>query len=157
MSQRPSSRAGLILTAAFQLVLLSGCAGVRWDRAGADEATAARDEQECRTKVRAAVQRSGSLATTGPYARVRHPQYAAFVLILLGFLFQWPTLLTLAMFPFLVVMYVRLARHEERQALAEFGSEYERYMHETPAFVPRLGPRAPSRSTKAESPKKGHP
>ena len=102
-------------------------------------------------------QRSGSLATTGPYARVRHPQYAAFVLILLGFLFQWPTLLTLAMFPFLVVMYVRLARHEERQALAEFGSEYERYMHETPAFVPRLGPRAPSRSTKAVSPKKGHP
>lgn len=82
-------------------------------------------------------QREGRLATTGPYARVRHPQYVAFVLILLGFLFQWPTLLTLAMFPVLVWMYVRLARNEERQALAEFGVAYERYMQATPAFVPR--------------------
>jgi protein-S-isoprenylcysteine O-methyltransferase Ste14 len=35
-------------------------------------------------------------------------------------------------------MYVRLARSEERQALAEFGADYERYMRETPAFLPRL-------------------
>lgn len=87
-------------------------------------------------------QRSGSLATTGPYARVRHPQYAGFVLILLGFLFQWPTLLTLAMFPVLVLMYVRLARSEEGQALAEFGEPYERYRQQTPAFFPKLGARA---------------
>lgn len=84
-------------------------------------------------------QRSSSLATTGPYARVRHPQYVGFVSILLGFLFQWPTLLTLAMFPVLVFMYVRLSRSEERQAQAEFGGEYERYMRETPAFFPKLG------------------
>jgi hypothetical protein len=32
-------------------------------------------------------------------ARIRHPQYVAFVAILLGFLLQWPTLLTLLMFP----------------------------------------------------------
>src|SRR5690606_26860622 len=44
-------------------------------------------------------QRHHSLATSGPYARIRHPQYVAFVMILLGFLLQWPTLLTLAMFP----------------------------------------------------------
>jgi protein-S-isoprenylcysteine O-methyltransferase Ste14 len=84
-------------------------------------------------------QHEGRLATTGPYARVRHPQYVAFVLILLGFLFQWPTLLTLAMFPVLVWMYVRLARSEERETLAGFGAEYERYMRETPAFLPRFG------------------
>jgi protein-S-isoprenylcysteine O-methyltransferase Ste14 len=53
-------------------------------------------------------QRDHQLATTGPYAYLRHPQYAAFLLILLGFLFQWPTLLTLLMFPILVVMYVRV-------------------------------------------------
>ena len=58
---------------------------------------------------------------------------------MLGFLLQWPTLLTLLMFPVLVVMYVRLARMEEREALAEFGSDYERYMREVPAFIPRLG------------------
>jgi len=46
-------------------------------------------------------QRTGTLAATGPYARIRHPQYVGFVLILIGFLFQWPTILTLAMFPVL--------------------------------------------------------
>src|SRR3990170_3535525 len=58
-------------------------------------------------------QRKGRLATSGPYARVRHPQYLGFILIMLGFLFQWPTLLTLVMFPILVLMYVRLGRREE--------------------------------------------
>lgn len=83
-------------------------------------------------------QQQGILATTGPYARVRHPQYVGFVLILTGFLLQWPTLLTLAMFPVLVVMYARLARREERELEARFGEEYERYAAITPAFVPRF-------------------
>lgn len=83
-------------------------------------------------------QRARSLATSGPYARVRHPQYVAFVAILAGFLLQWPTLLTLAMFPVLVVMYVKLARHEEREALTVFGDAYRRYAARVPAFVPRV-------------------
>jgi protein-S-isoprenylcysteine O-methyltransferase Ste14 len=82
-------------------------------------------------------QRAQRVATTGPYARVRHPQYVGFIVIMLGFLLQWPTLLTLAMFPILVFMYVRLARREERDALAEFGEEYARYAAVTPAFIPR--------------------
>ena len=84
-----------------------------------------------------AAQRTHTLATTGPYARIRHPQYAAFVLIMLGFLVQWPTILTLAMFPVLTYMYVRLARREEREVAAEFGPEYKRYAARTPAFIPR--------------------
>lgn len=87
-------------------------------------------------------QQRHELATTGPYAHVRHPQYVGFVLIMLGFLVQWPTLLTLAMFPVLVWMYVRLARQEERESLAEFGSAYAAYEHRVPAFVPRLGRRS---------------
>lgn len=86
-------------------------------------------------------QRTRTLATTGPYAHIRHPQYTGFVLIMLGFLFQWPTLITLIMFPILVWMYVRLARREEREVLAEFGETYGRYMDSTPAFLPRLGAR----------------
>jgi protein-S-isoprenylcysteine O-methyltransferase Ste14 len=86
-----------------------------------------------------AAQTTHTLATTGPYARIRHPQYAAFVLIMLGFLVQWPTLLTLAMSPVLTYMYVRLARREEQEVQAEFGREYERYAARTPAFFPRLG------------------
>ncbi|RWL79416.1 MAG: isoprenylcysteine carboxylmethyltransferase family protein [Mesorhizobium sp.] len=79
-----------------------------------------------------------SLATSGPYSCVRHPQYVGFILVMLGFLVQWPTLLTLAMFPVLVVMYVRLARAEEREAVAEFGDAYRTYMKNIPEFLPRL-------------------
>jgi protein-S-isoprenylcysteine O-methyltransferase Ste14 len=84
-----------------------------------------------------AQQRRG-LATTGPYSYVRHPQYDGFILIMFGFLLQWPTILTLAMFPVLVWMYVRLARQEEREALATFGDAYARYAAEVPGFIPRL-------------------
>jgi protein-S-isoprenylcysteine O-methyltransferase Ste14 len=84
-------------------------------------------------------QRAHRLAVAGPYARVRHPQYVAFVLIMSGFLLQWPTIVTLAMFPILVYMYVRLAHREEREVLAEFGEEYARYAAKTPAFFPRIG------------------
>lgn len=91
-------------------------------------------------------QRRRALATTGPYAHVRHPQYVGFVLVLFGFLLQWPTLLTLLMFPVLVVMYLRLARSEEREALAEFGDAYRRYMAEVPGFFPALSRAAGRRS-----------
>jgi len=83
-------------------------------------------------------QRARMAATTGPYALVRHPQYAAFVSIMLGFLLQCPTLLTLIMFPILVYMYVRLARREERESLSRFGEDYRDYLESTPAFVPRF-------------------
>jgi protein-S-isoprenylcysteine O-methyltransferase Ste14 len=89
-------------------------------------------------KVLYEAQRAHRLATTGPYVRVRHPQYVGFVLIMSGFLLQWPTLITLVMFPILVYMYVRLARREEREVAAEFGEEYLRYSRRTPAFLPRL-------------------
>jgi protein-S-isoprenylcysteine O-methyltransferase Ste14 len=82
-------------------------------------------------------QQAGQLATTGPYAVVRHPQYGGFVLILLGFLVQWPTIPTLVMFPVLVIMYQRLARREEREIRERFGDVYERYAARTPAFIPR--------------------
>jgi protein-S-isoprenylcysteine O-methyltransferase Ste14 len=78
------------------------------------------------------------LATTGPYAYVRHPQYAGFILVMFGFLVQWPTLLTLVMFPVLVWMYVRLAHSEECEVEAEFGETYRDYARRVPAFLPRL-------------------
>ena len=83
-------------------------------------------------------QRTHTLAMTGLYAYLRHPQYMGFILIMAGFLLQWPTLLTLLMFPILVVMYARLARREEREVQAEFGEVYARYAAKTPAFFPRL-------------------
>lgn len=86
-------------------------------------------------------QRRHEVATTGPYAWVRHPQYMGFVAIMFGFLLQWPTLLTLAMFPILVVMYVRLAISEERDSERAFGEAWEAYAATTPRFIPHLSAR----------------
>lgn len=82
-------------------------------------------------------QRSGELACTGPYGRIRHPQYAAFILVMFGFLMQWPTIITVLLFPILAVTYVRLAHHEEQTALAEFGERYRHYVEHVPAWWPR--------------------
>ena len=88
-------------------------------------------------------QRVGRLATHGPYARVRHPQYAGFALIMIGFFLQWPTLVTALMLPILLIMYGRLARHEEREMQARFGDVYESYALRVPGFIPRLRRAAP--------------
>lgn len=92
-------------------------------------------------------QQARSLATAGPYAYVRHPQYAGFILVMLGFLVQWPTILTLAMFPVLTVMYVKLARDEERAVRAEFGEAYDKYAAGVPGFIPRIGRRLGQQSS----------
>ena len=84
-------------------------------------------------------QQTRSLATAGWYARCRHPQYLAFIMIMFGFLLQWPTLPTVVMFPILVIVYLRLAKHEEKIALEEFGAIYREYMNKIPAWIPRLG------------------
>lgn len=84
-------------------------------------------------------QKSHVIAATGPYAYVRHPQYVAFILIMFGFLLQWPTLITLVMFPVLVGVYARLAKSEERDSVAQFGVAYEEYRRQVPAFIPAPG------------------
>ncbi|MFQ5689985.1 MAG: methyltransferase family protein [Gemmatimonadota bacterium] len=80
----------------------------------------------------------GALVTDGMYGRVRHPQYAGLFLITIGMLVQWPTLLTLLMWPLLTLAYYRLALREEREMVARFGPFYEAYRKEVPAFIPQL-------------------
>lgn len=82
-------------------------------------------------------QREGRVARDGVYARIRHPQYVAFILVMTGFLVQWPTLITLVLYPVMLVAYARLARREERDSLARFAPEYADYMRQVPAFIPR--------------------
>jgi protein-S-isoprenylcysteine O-methyltransferase Ste14 len=94
-----------------------------------------------------AAQRIGRLATSGPYARIRHPQYAGFVLIMFGFLLQWPTLVTIAMFPVLVLMYVLLARREEKDSEAAFGDAWRAYAARTPRFFPHMASMVTGRFT----------
>jgi len=83
-------------------------------------------------------QRVGKLAVTGLYAKIRHPQYIGFVAIMFGFLLQWPTIITVAMFPILVVMYWRLAKKEEKDAKERFGKAWDDYADHVPAFIPKF-------------------
>lgn len=89
-------------------------------------------------KVLFKAQKKGVLATQGPYQWIRHPQYIAFILIMFGFLLQWPTLLTLIMFPVLVYFYIKLANQEELESLEEYGHDYQNYMNKVPGFIPHL-------------------
>ncbi len=84
-------------------------------------------------------QRKRELAVSGPYRHVRHPQYLAFILVMFGFLLQWPTLVTLATFPILLVVYVRLAHREEADVASEFGPTWQVYAAATPRWLPRVG------------------
>ena len=85
-----------------------------------------------------AAQKQHQLALTGAYARIRHPQYTGLILIMVGFLLQWPTLATLVMFPVLLYVYRRLAIREERDVRAAFGATYDAYAAATPRFLPHL-------------------
>ncbi|MEP7167429.1 MAG: isoprenylcysteine carboxylmethyltransferase family protein [Candidatus Woesebacteria bacterium] len=83
-------------------------------------------------------QKEHTLALTGAYQYIRHPQYVAFTLIIIGFLVQWPTLITLLMAPILIFRYVRLARTEEKEVEKVYGEAYRKYAGTTPAFFPKI-------------------
>lgn len=80
--------------------------------------------------------REGRMAQEGPYAVVRHPQYMGIMLAVFGQVVHWPTLITVVLFPVIVLAYVRLARKEERDMIHQFGVEYEKYMQRVPMFFP---------------------
>lgn len=81
-------------------------------------------------------QKRQRLAVSGVYGYIRHPQYLAFILIIIGFLVQWPTLITLVMAPILIWRYFRLARIEEMEMCKQFGISFIGYQKHTPGFFP---------------------
>ena len=76
------------------------------------------------------------LVTEGVYAHVRHPQYSGIFLITIGFLLQWPTIITIFMWPVLILAYCRLALREEKEVEKQFGKAYAEYKKRVPAFLP---------------------
>ncbi len=53
-------------------------------------------------------------------------------------MFDWLTLPMLIMWPFLMLLYVRLARKEEQDMEREFGAAYVEYKARTGMFFPKL-------------------
>lgn len=84
---------------------------------------------------------NGRLVTNGIYSWVRHPQYLGIFLLTIGFLIQWPTLVTLAMCPILIFAYYKLVKKEEKYLKQNFGYIYAEYQKKVPPFIPRLFPR----------------
>jgi len=78
----------------------------------------------------------GGLVIDGIYAFVRHPQYLGLILIVIGFLIQWPTLPTLLMAPILIARYLRLAKEEEEEMEFMFGEVYRHYRQRVPGLWP---------------------
>jgi protein-S-isoprenylcysteine O-methyltransferase Ste14 len=74
------------------------------------------------------------LVTQGIYSCSRHPQYLGFILIVLGWFFGWPTILTLAFTPILVYKYLKVCLEEEKEMEKGF-PEYKKYRARTPFLV----------------------
>ncbi len=80
----------------------------------------------------------GKLVTDGIYSYVRHPQYVGILLIAAGFLVQWPTVLTLPMFPVLAVAYHRLSKKEDALLEEALDEEFLAYKARVGAFFPSI-------------------
>lgn len=82
------------------------------------------------------IHRAKGIVKTGIYRYMRHPQYSGILLFTFGWLVHHPSIVTLLLWPILIVMYVWLARQEEGQAVEEFGDDYITYAKQTKRFIP---------------------
>ena len=74
-------------------------------------------------------------ARKGIYSISRHPQYLGFILLVLGWFFGWPTILTTFFAPILVYKYIRAARSEEADMIRLHADAYRAYMGKTPFLI----------------------
>jgi protein-S-isoprenylcysteine O-methyltransferase Ste14 len=82
--------------------------------------------------------REDRLVTNGLYKYIRHPQYLGLILITTGMLIQWPTILTIIMWPILLFAYWHLAKLEEKEMENIFGPRYINYKRKTGMFLPNF-------------------
>ena len=81
------------------------------------------------------IHKAAGLVKNGIYRYSRHPQYLGILLITSAFIIQWPTLLTVIMWPILLIMYIRLAKKEEKEMEETFGEEYLEYKKKAPMLL----------------------
>jgi len=78
--------------------------------------------------------KNNRFVATGLYAISRHPQYIGFILIVIGWFFGWPTLITLIFSPILIYKYIRVCQTEEKELLAA-NPGYAEYQKKVPILI----------------------
>ena len=79
------------------------------------------------------------LWTSGPYAYIRNPFYASYILSYFGAAMMFPGISALVVLVAMIVFFGLAARHEERKfARSPLGAEYEAYRKRTGRFIPRI-------------------
>ena len=79
------------------------------------------------------------LWTEGPYAYIRNPFYASYLLSYAGAMVLFPGLTTLIVFAVMGLFFLRIALHEERKFLrSELSEQYAAYKQRTGRFIPKL-------------------
>lgn len=87
-----------------------------------------------------------ALCDVGPYRYIRHPIYVSYVLAFLAQLTALPHWITAAVFLINIVLFVLVARHDERViATSALAADYAAYRERTGMFVPRLSRARPGR------------
>ncbi|OEU41218.1 hypothetical protein BGV40_16160 [Methanosarcina sp. Ant1] len=85
------------------------------------------------------IRKGHSLVTDGPYRFIRHPMYAAILLIGIGVSFlsaNW--IVTLSYMLPVICLYLIRVSDEERMMIEKFGDEYREYMRRTGRLTPKL-------------------
>jgi protein-S-isoprenylcysteine O-methyltransferase Ste14 len=78
------------------------------------------------------------LVTVGVYRYIRHPLYGSLVLVGLGVFFKQVSPLGVVLALVNLGAMIATAKTEEKEMVRSFGSDYERYMHETKMFIPYI-------------------
>ena len=78
-------------------------------------------------------QKGQVFVSSGIYKMSRHPQYLGFILIVIGWFFGWPTILTLIFTPILVYKYVRVCKKEETEFKGM--KSYSAYQKKVPLLI----------------------
>ena len=82
------------------------------------------------------IHKAESIVKNGLYKYIRHPQYTGIFLFTFGWILHWPSIITLFIWPILLLAYYWLARFEEKMAIEDFGEEYKIYMQHSKRFIP---------------------
>jgi len=77
------------------------------------------------------------LITNGILGHVRHPMYFGVLLFYLACLFLSISLISVAIWAVIIIIYNGLATYEEKQLELLFGQEYLEYKEKVPKWIPR--------------------